>query len=233
MYLTPIRLLSSLIAIVAVASIFTTGTAAVIKSVLAQSESSAFTTTIQSPSSGQKFSAIMTGDKEVPPVSTDTTGTIRVQANSQQQTLDYDLTLTNLNGVVTGAHIHMGRPGFNGPIVADLNAPGLGGAAAASSSSSSSSSGGGTAMTSNSVSGTIRSTDLKGPLEGKQITDLVKLIQEGRAYTNVHTEQNPNGEIRGQLLTSSSSDITSTDNTGSTSASTSQSPSASASATAP
>src|SRR5690242_16136382 len=156
MYLTPIRLLSSLIAIVAVASIFTTGTAAVIKSVLAQSESSAFTTTIQSPSSGQKFSAIMTGDKEVPPVSTDTTGTIRVQANSQQQTLDYDLTLTNLNGVVTGAHIHMGRPGFNGPIVADLNAPGLGGAAAASSSSS----GGGTAMTSNSVSGTIRSTDL-------------------------------------------------------------------------
>lgn len=231
MYLTPrIRLLSSLIAIVAVASIFTTGTAAVIKSVLAQSESSAFTTTIQSPSSGQKFSAIMTGDKEVPPVSTDTTGTIRVQANSQQQTLDYDLTLTNLNGVVTGAHIHMGRPGFNGPIVADLNAPGLGGAAAASSSSS----GGGTAMTSNSVSGTIRSTDLKGPLEGKQITDLVKLIQEGRAYTNVHTEQNPNGEIRGQLLTSSSSsDITSTDNTGSTSASTSQSPSASASATAP
>ena len=230
MYLTPIRLLSSLIAIVAVASIFTTGTAAVIKSVLAQSESSAFTTTIQSPSSGQKFSAIMTGDKEVPPVSTDTTGTIRVQANSQQQTLDYDLTLTNLNGVVTGAHIHMGRPGFNGPIVADLNAPGLGGAAAASSSSSSS--GGGTAMTSNSVSGTIRSTDLKGPLEGKQITDLVKLIQEGRAYTNVHTEQNPNGEIRGQLLTSSS-DITSTDNTGSTSASTSQSPSASASATAP
>ena len=231
MYLTPIRLLSSLIAIVAVASIFTTGTAAVIKSVLAQSESSAFTTTIQSPSSGQKFSAIMTGDKEVPPVSTDTTGTIRVQANSQQQTLDYDLTLTNLNGVVTGAHIHMGRPGFNGPIVADLNAPGLGGAAAASSSSSSS--GGGTAMTSNSVSGTIRSTDLKGPLEGKQITDLVKLIQEGRAYTNVHTEQNPNGEIRGQLLTSSSSDITITDNTGSTSASTSQSPSASASATAP
>src|SRR5690242_5189072 len=155
MYLTPIRLLSSLIAIVAIASIFTTGTAAIIKSVLAQSESSA-TTTIQSPSSGQKFSAIMTGDKEVPPVSTDTTGTIRVQANSQQQTLDYDLTLTNLNGVVTGAHIHMGRPGLNGPIVADLNAPGLGGAAAASSSSS----GGGTAMTSNSVSGTIRSTDL-------------------------------------------------------------------------
>jgi hypothetical protein len=230
MYLTPIRLLSSLIAIVAVASIFTTGTAAVIKSVLAQSESSA-TTTIQSPSSGQKFSAKMTGDKEVPPVSTDTTGTIRIEANSQQQTLDYDLTLTNLNGVVTGAHIHMGKPGVNGPIVADLNAPGLGGAAAASSSSSSS--GEGTAMTSNSVSGTIRSTDLKGPLEGKQITDLVKLIEEGRAYTNVHTEQNPNGEIRGQLLTSSSSDITSTYNTGSASASTSQSPSASASATAP
>jgi hypothetical protein len=36
-------------------------------------------------------------------------------------------------------------------------------------------------------------------LKDKQISDLVKLINDGQAYVNVHTEANPMGEIRGQL----------------------------------
>ena len=48
--------------------------------------------------------------------------------------------------------------------------------------------------------GTITSSDLKGPLAGKQISDLVNIIKGGQAYVNVHTEQNKNGEIRGQIL---------------------------------
>ena len=185
--------------IVALVLILAIGTTVIIKGkpVLAQSESSAITTS-QLPSSGEEFSAKMTGREEVPRVSTDTTGTIKLADNSQQRhTLDYDLTLTNLNGVVTGAHIHMGKPGINGPIVADLNIPSTSAAAASSSSA------GGNAMTSSSVSGTITSGDLKGPLAGKQISDLVKLIKEGRAYANIDTKQNQKGEIRGQLTTSS------------------------------
>jgi hypothetical protein len=57
--------------------------------------------------------------------------------------------------------------------------------------------------TSTSVSGTITSVDLKGPLAGKQIADLIRLIEDGKAYVNVHTHQNSNGEIRGQLKSSS------------------------------
>ena len=47
--------------------------------------------------------------------------------------------------------------------------------------------------------GYITSSDLVGPLKGKQISDLVKLINDGEAYVNVHTETNPKGEIRGQI----------------------------------
>jgi hypothetical protein len=39
-----------------------------------------------------------------------------------------------------------------------------------------------------------------GPLQGKQLNDLVALMQNGTAYVNVHIEQNPQGEIRGTVL---------------------------------
>ncbi len=45
----------------------------------------------------------------------------------------------------------------------------------------------------------ITANKLEGPLKGKQISDLVKIMEDGNAYTNVHTEQNPKGEIRGQI----------------------------------
>jgi hypothetical protein len=48
--------------------------------------------------------------------------------------------------------------------------------------------------------GKITSSDLQGPLAGKQISDLVDLMKSGGAYVNVHTNQNQNGEIRGQIM---------------------------------
>jgi hypothetical protein len=140
------------------------------------------------------FSARLTGDREVPPVDTDATARIRLIANSQQDGLDYRLSVSNINGLITGAHIHKGSATTNGPIVANLN---IGGTFA------SASAGNGGASTSTSTGGTITSADLKGPLTGKQITDLIKLIEDGQAYANVHTRQHPNGEIRGQLSSSS------------------------------
>jgi CHRD domain-containing protein len=156
-----------------------------------------------SPPSGKQFSAVLTGDNEVPPIDTEATGRIKLIANSQQSALDYQLSLSNVNGVVNGAHIHRGSVGTNGPIVANLNIGGTFAGAAASTSG-----GGGGSMTSTSTSGTITSADLKGPLSGKQVFDLIRLIEDGKAYVNVHTDQNLKGEIRGQLksLSSSSSD---------------------------
>jgi hypothetical protein len=160
---------------------------------MAGSSSSSSTT---SSVSGKHFIGILTGDNEVPPVNTDATGKIRLFANSQQSTLDYQLSISDLNGVVSGAHIHKGSVGTNGPVVANLKT----GNTFAGASASFSGTGGGS--TSTSVSGTITTADLKGPLAGKQITDLIQLIEDGKAYVNVHTHENSNGEIRGQLRTS-------------------------------
>ncbi len=55
--------------------------------------------------SGDQFSAIC---NEVPQINTDATGRIRLVVNSQQDALDYQISLSNLNGIVTGAHIHSG-----------------------------------------------------------------------------------------------------------------------------
>lgn len=182
-----------------------------------------------SSSSNDQFSARLTGDNEVPPVDTDATGRIRLVVNSAQDAVDYQISLSNLNGIVTGAHIHTGGSGTNGPIVANLN---VHGAFASASTGGVSGGGGASATTSTSTGGTLTSADLKGPLAGKQISDLVKIIEDGKGYVNVHTDQNPDGEIRGQL-TPSTNEETETDTFTGTSATASASPSASASATAP
>lgn len=46
---------------------------------------------------------------------------------------------------------------------------------------------------------TITSAKFKGPLAGKQLSDLINMINNGEAYVDVHTRANPKGEIRGQL----------------------------------
>ena len=42
-------------------------------------------------------------------------------------------------------------------------------------------------------------SDLEGPMKGKEISDLVSAMSSGVTYVNVHTQANPNGEIRGQI----------------------------------
>ena len=56
------------------------------------------------------------------------------------------------------------------------------------------------------VSGTlaqssINSTSLIGPLKGKQMPDLISIMKNGQVNVNVHTAQNPPGEVRGTITT--------------------------------
>jgi CHRD domain len=81
------------------------------------------------------------------------------------------------------AHIHSGKAGENGPVVVWLY-------------NSTTPSGPINGMLSQ---GNTTANDLVGPLKGKQMSDLVKLINDGQAYANIHTESNPKGEIRGQI----------------------------------
>ena len=49
------------------------------------------------------------------------------------------------------------------------------------------------------ASGTINNLDLQGSLKGKNISDLIILVESGDTYVNVHSESYPDGEIRGQI----------------------------------
>ena len=133
-------------------------------------------TTAYAQQQSQTFTAKLSGKDEVPPVNTQATGMAQLQLSSDGKEINYDLTATNLNGFMM-AHIHQGKAGENGQPVAPLSME----------------------------KGKITSSDLKGPLAGKQISDLADLMKNGGAYVNVHTQQNQNGEIRGQIMSGSSS----------------------------
>ena len=133
----------------------------------------------------QKFTAKLSGSNEVPPVTTSGSGIATLQLSADGKSLDYQLNLTNMNSVM-GAHIHSGKQGQNGPVVAGLFNPDMSGPP--------------TGIVNGLLKkGTLTSTDLSGSLAGKQISDLVNLIKSGGAYVNVHTTKNQNGEVRGQI----------------------------------
>jgi CHRD domain len=92
------------------------------------------------------------------------------------------------------AHIHKGKAGENSPIVVTLF----------TSPSPTGKLNGNTTL----VQGNLRADNLEGLLAGKHIPDLIKMIKDNDAYVNVHTAQNPKGEIRGQILSVSSSSAT-------------------------
>ena len=133
----------------------------------------------------QKFTIKLSGSNEVPVVNTAGTGVAIFQLSADGKSLNYQLKLTKMNSVM-GAHIHRGKQGENGPVVAGLFNAAMSGPPTG-------------AVNGQLSKGTITSADLKGPLAGQQISDLVNLLKTDGAYINVHTSQNQNGEIRGQV----------------------------------
>ncbi|HSA73530.1 MAG TPA: CHRD domain-containing protein [Nitrososphaeraceae archaeon] len=130
------------------------------------------------------FTATLSGDKEVPPLDTNAKGTAGF-SQPHLNNMSFGIQVYGMEKV-TGAHIHLGKEGTNGPVVVTLfkaqNETGTG------------------PLNGQLVGGSITNDMLEGPLAGKAVeTDLVKAIQSGEAYVNVHTTDNPNGAIRGQI----------------------------------
>jgi hypothetical protein len=132
----------------------------------------------------EAFVATLSGDKEVPPVETQATGTAGF-SQPHLNNMTYGVQVNDIEGV-TAAHIHQGKEGQNGPVVVTLfkadNDTGTG------------------PISGQLVGGTISNDMLEGPMAGKTLEgDLAKTIQNGEAYVNVHTTKNPDGEMRGQI----------------------------------
>lgn len=127
-----------------------------------------------------KFLIKLTGREEVPPVQTNAIGTAEISAFSvAEDSISFNINVANITGVTAG-HTHLGKPGENGPIVVTFfkyDPP------------------------KNNVSetGSITEDMLEGPMKGKKLSDLALAGANGSLYINIHTEKNPNGEIRGQV----------------------------------
>jgi hypothetical protein len=140
---------------------------------------------INSASAQRQFLAQLSGKNEIPPVSSTATGVAKFQLSADGQTLDYQINVTNINAVM-GAHIHSAKQDQNGPVVAGLFNPNMNSPPTGN-------------VNGLLAKGTIKSSDLQGPLSGHSITELIHLINGHGVYVNIHTQQHQNGEIRGQI----------------------------------
>jgi CHRD domain len=83
----------------------------------------AATAPAQAADAGRPLSATMTGAVEVPPGDPAGSGTATFQVNVGQGKICYTLSVKNLHGTITAAHIHKAPAGKAGPIVVPLKAP--------------------------------------------------------------------------------------------------------------
>ena len=121
----------------------------------------------------------LTGAAEVPPVDPSGTGAASFGIRNRSE-ISFSVVVTGLTSEIVGAHIHIGAPGVNGPVIFPLASEGF----------------------SNSISGVLTESDFTpAPEQGiNTFQEAINAVLEGNTYANVHTTNNPNGEIRGQIL---------------------------------
>ena len=131
-----------------------------------------------------KFTASMSGDQVAPPTESSMNGTASFRTTSHDTVIKYKIKVSGSSDV-TSADIHLGEEGQNGETVVDLlkdsKKNGI--------------------RQETSIRGNITSSDLKGSLEGKDLTDLILAMKNGTTYVNIDTPYQDNGEIRGQIIT--------------------------------
>ncbi len=121
-----------------------------------------------------RFEAALSSANEVPTNTSTATGAASMSYDPATQQLAFSVTA---NLTATMAHIHLGLPRVNGPVIIDLMGPG-----------------GGVLNPGIGLSGVVTLT-----------AQQVSFLLQDDFYVNVHTVDFPGGEIRGQLLNTASS----------------------------
>ena len=139
------------------------------------------------PAHGSRsYGAHLTAEGEVAEVESRAQGQVHVKIAKDGNSLEFRLNVANIDDVLM-AHLHLGLPTENGPVVVWLYPEGpppqlIPG------------------RTSGTLAfGTVTAADLVGPLAGMPFEALLDAIEEGLIYVNVHTTEYPGGEIRGTL----------------------------------
>ncbi|MEM4782432.1 MAG: CHRD domain-containing protein [Halalkalicoccus sp.] len=133
------------------------------------------------------FSTELSGDAEVPPVDTNASGQATFEVSEDGSAVHFEVYIDCIRNVNQG-HVHLGSEDENGPVVAWLypesqepeTMEGLNREFVL-------------------AEGTLTEEDLVGPFEGESVEALAEAMADGETYVNIHSEQNPGGEIRGQI----------------------------------
>lgn len=148
-------------------------------------------TTATADEGATSFRTSMSGFNETPPILTNGFGTF--QATVQGNTLVYTETFAGLTSPVTQSHIHFAQRGVAGNIFVFL-CTNLGNGTAGTPACPAN---GGT------VTGTVTAASVKAVatqnISAGDFAALLRILRSGDAYVNVHTQNFPGGEIRGQV----------------------------------
>ncbi|PKL74757.1 MAG: hypothetical protein CVV27_18865 [Candidatus Melainabacteria bacterium HGW-Melainabacteria-1] len=117
------------------------------------------------------FSGQLDPGAEVPPVISPAAGVVELKLNAESSDIELEGYVSGLSGPITGAHIHQGATGINGPVVKNLSIVG------------------------DKISTSWKLNDANQPLTQGLLADLLL----GNLYVNVHTAAHPGGEVRTQL----------------------------------
>ncbi len=127
-----------------------------------------------------RLNAPLSPEQEVVPelIDSDASGrTFLIARNGNQ--VSVRARFRRLSGAPVAAHLHLGQAGVNGPIVVDLTS----------------------GLRENSVKFDIKAGDVVGPLADSEdpFRSLLNELAAGNVYVNIHTADNPAGELRGQV----------------------------------
>lgn len=141
---------------------------------------------VQGQQGVQSFSAALSGSAN----KSNSTGTAKFLVNENNSQISYWINVTGIKKI-NQAHVHNGTTGQDGDIVVSLL-------------SNSKSAKGNATPPKIGFNGNVTKGDLRGPMQGKDIPDLITLMGNGSAYVNIHTDKYPKGAIRGEISSSDS-----------------------------
>ena len=147
------------------------------------------------PQKIRQFREALTGEQEVPVISTTGRGEFRATIASGDGSISYQLWYTDLEAAVTQAHIHLGQEDVNGGVsvwlCSNLASPPTPAGVQPCPTP------GGT------IFGTITAANVVGPanqgIDPGQFTELLTQMRRGNTYVNVHSTKYTGGEIRQQI----------------------------------
>lgn len=137
--------------------------------------------------------ASLSGDQEVPAVSTTGKGQLRLFIYPEQSSIGWELSYSGLEADATQAHIHFGQPAVNGGVSVFL-CSNLGTGPAGTPACP---------VRGGTISGVITAASVLGPdaqgIAAGEIDALVDALRAQLTYVNVHSTRWTGGEIRGQI----------------------------------